>query len=148
MKRDVAEIRQNMDFVGCDNRTALEMCDEIDRLRAEVADLKISVCAFGAQAMVRYAYERGLPNEHLHPLHYDILARAGARMDDFVRSDRPDMQARAEPANASKISVSPGFDGMDAARAGRPVEDCPYSTGRARTAWVTGWYVAKGEVRE
>jgi len=36
MKRSVEEIRENMDYVGCDNATALEMCDEIDRLQAIV----------------------------------------------------------------------------------------------------------------
>jgi len=33
MKRSVEEIRENMDYVGCDNATALEMCDEIERLQ-------------------------------------------------------------------------------------------------------------------
>jgi len=39
MKRAVEEIRDNMDYVGCDNATALEMCDEIERL---TADLKLA----------------------------------------------------------------------------------------------------------
>lgn len=33
MKRSVDDIRKNMDYVGCDNATALEMCDEIGRLQ-------------------------------------------------------------------------------------------------------------------
>lgn len=33
MSRAVDEIRENMDYVGCDNATALEMCDEIERLQ-------------------------------------------------------------------------------------------------------------------
>ena len=33
MKRTIEDIRDNLDHVGCDNETALEMCDEIERLR-------------------------------------------------------------------------------------------------------------------
>lgn len=36
MKRTLEDIRANLDFVGCDNETAREMCDEITRLRAEL----------------------------------------------------------------------------------------------------------------
>jgi len=52
----------------------------------EVADLKEWVVAFGAPWAVTQARERGLPDGQLHHLHYDILARCGARMDDFTRS--------------------------------------------------------------
>jgi len=58
---------------------------EITRLRAEVADLRISVIAFCGPFAAEYARDRGYPHNHLHPHHYDILAKAGARMDDFVR---------------------------------------------------------------
>lgn len=58
---------------------------EIARLREEVADLRASVIAFGAPAMVNYARERGWPNGHLFPTHYDILERSGARMASFTR---------------------------------------------------------------
>lgn len=58
---------------------------EVERLRAEVADLKISVIAFGAPAAARYARDFGFSENHMHPAHYDILKSAGARMDDFVR---------------------------------------------------------------
>jgi hypothetical protein len=61
---------------------------EIERLRAEVQDLRISVITFGAPYAASYAEERGLPRGHLWPEHYDILARAGARMDDFTRAER------------------------------------------------------------
>ena len=46
-----------------------------------------SVIAFGATAMHQWAQYHGLPRGHLHPEHYDILARAGARMDDFTRAE-------------------------------------------------------------
>ena len=56
------------------------------RLRAENADLKTSVVAFGAVHAVTYAKQWGLPDGHLHPHHYDILEKAGARMVDFTRA--------------------------------------------------------------
>ena len=31
--RSLADIRENLEHVGCDNDTAREMCDEIERLR-------------------------------------------------------------------------------------------------------------------
>ena len=59
---------------------------KVARLTAENANLRQSVIAFGASYMVAYAKERGFPAGHLHPLHYDILADSGARMDDFTRA--------------------------------------------------------------
>ena len=38
MRRTIDDIRSNLDFVGCDNATALELCDEVERLQAELAD--------------------------------------------------------------------------------------------------------------
>lgn len=40
---------------------------------------------------------------------------------------------------------NPGFEGMDARRAGLPCEACPYEPSPQRTAWVTGWYIAAPE---
>jgi hypothetical protein len=60
---------------------------EIHALRAENADLKFSVIAFGTPWAVERANDHGLPPRHLHAVHYDILAKAGARMVDFVRHD-------------------------------------------------------------
>jgi hypothetical protein len=53
---------------------------------AEIADLRTSVVAFGSAWAVDYAAKHGLPSGHLHPTHYDILRKAGARMDDFTRA--------------------------------------------------------------
>jgi hypothetical protein len=58
-----------------------------DAQAAEIADLKTSVIAFGVLWGIKYAQANGLPCGHLHPEHYDILARAGARMDDFTRAE-------------------------------------------------------------
>ena len=60
---------------------------EIKRLQNEVADLRCSVIAFGSPWAVEHAREFGFPPGHLHSTHYDILARAGARMDDFTRHE-------------------------------------------------------------
>lgn len=52
----------------------------------ELDEAKQNVCAFCAPWAVTYARDRGYPEGHLHPAHYDILERAGARMDDFTRA--------------------------------------------------------------
>lgn len=59
---------------------------ENKRMRAENKDLKSSVIAFGGPWAVEYAKSFGLAEGELHPTHYDILANAGARMDDFRRA--------------------------------------------------------------
>ncbi|MBX9697889.1 MAG: hypothetical protein K2X74_00575 [Acetobacteraceae bacterium] len=67
--------------------------DEIAAMEAalatlrEVDDLRSSVVAFGAPWAVQWARDHGLPDRHIDPTHYDILARAGARMTNFVRAD-------------------------------------------------------------
>lgn len=61
-------------------------CYMIHEQAREIEDLRSSVIAFGAPWAVQYAKDLGLPAWHLHPHHYDILARCGARMDDFVRA--------------------------------------------------------------
>ena len=57
------------------------------RLRAENEELRSCVIAFCAPHAATYARDHGLPDRHLFAEHYDILAKAGARMDDFVRSE-------------------------------------------------------------
>ena len=59
---------------------------ELGRLRVENDDLKSSVIAFCGPWAVKYARDFGLPDGHLMPTHYDILERAGARMDYFTRA--------------------------------------------------------------
>lgn len=70
-----------------DRRTVLALLDEVIAARAEIADLCTSVIAFGGPWAADYARSRGLPDGHLHPTHYEILARAGARMDSFTRAE-------------------------------------------------------------
>lgn len=63
---------------------------EIERLRAENADLRTSVVAFGGVWAATHARETGLPDGHLHAVHFDILRRAGARMTGFQRFENVD----------------------------------------------------------
>ncbi len=64
----------------------LESARRVERLEAEIAELKTSVIAFAAPAAVRYAADWRLPEGHLHSHHYDILEKCGARMTDFTRA--------------------------------------------------------------
>ena len=56
-------------------------------VEAEVADLKQTVIAFAGPAAARYALDAGFAKGELHPTHYDVLARCGARMVDFKRGE-------------------------------------------------------------
>jgi hypothetical protein len=75
----IADLRglSRLDNVG---RTAIRAAEEIEELRA-------CVIAFGAPWAANYAADFGFPPGRLHPTHYDILARCGARMNDFVRGE-------------------------------------------------------------
>lgn len=91
MKRSVDEIRENMDYVGCDNATALEMCDEIDRLQAIVDTLKTT--ADGVPIVQDTDY--WLPNDGGEPVivHTDrsgpmVMCRDGAYAADEMYSTR------------------------------------------------------------
>jgi hypothetical protein len=53
----------------------------------EIEELRRDVIAFCAPWAASYGRDHGLPDGHLHPTHYDILARCGARMDSFTRSE-------------------------------------------------------------
>lgn len=41
--RTLDDIRSNLDYVGCDNRTVLELCDEVERLREKLPKTKDGV---------------------------------------------------------------------------------------------------------
>jgi len=73
-----------------------QAADEIDRMRAEIEDLRCSVIAFGGPAMNEWARLHELPKGHLFASHYDILARAGARMDSFTRHEVADQRKPME----------------------------------------------------
>jgi Lar family restriction alleviation protein len=70
-----------------DDAALSEAIARAERAEAENDDLKLSVIAFCSPWAVEHAKKLGLHDRHLHPTHYDILARAGARMDDFTRAD-------------------------------------------------------------
>lgn len=44
--RTLEDIRSNLDFVGCDNQTALDLCDEVERLRSRVEKLREALKEF------------------------------------------------------------------------------------------------------
>ena len=51
-----------------------------------LAEARGNVCAFLAPWAVSYARDHGYAKGELHPVHYDILEKAGARMTDFTRA--------------------------------------------------------------
>lgn len=68
--------------------------DDINVLRnaaKEIRDLKQTVLAFAAPHAVQHARDFGLPEGHLHPQHYDLLKRCGARMVAFTRHEAADV---------------------------------------------------------
>lgn len=73
-------------FQGAES-VARSATERAERLEKENADLKSSVIAFAAPWAVSFGEGHGLPKGHLHPAHYDLLARCGARMVDFTRAD-------------------------------------------------------------
>lgn len=85
-----------------DNAALRERIEALERERDEARALLIAFC--GPHAAT-YAREFGFAPGELHPVHYDILERAGARMDDFRRADiclsRADAEANSngEPSS-------------------------------------------------
>jgi hypothetical protein len=63
------------------------VCPAILWAEAEIKELRADVIAFCAPWAATYARDHGFPDRHLHPTHYDILARCGARMDAFIRGE-------------------------------------------------------------
>lgn len=72
-------------------------CAEIERLRAENEDLRLTAMAFVAVAAAQDARVWGLPDGHLLAHHYDRLASLGARMDSFTRSEHGQRVAAPQP---------------------------------------------------
>jgi hypothetical protein len=70
-------------------------------LEAEIADLRVSLIAFAAPSMVMWARDNGLPPGHLFAPHYDLLAKAGARMTDFTRGDDQWPTVNTSPASSA-----------------------------------------------
>ena len=56
MKRTLADIRDNLAWVGCDNETALELCAEVERLHADLDALKETLA--GVKSMHADALEK------------------------------------------------------------------------------------------
>ena len=97
-RHEACENEQSLDWIDAhgpqahaDRATLLRLLsEERDRrveVEAEVADLKQTVIAFAGPAAARYALDAGFAKGELHPTHYDVLARCGARMVDFKRGE-------------------------------------------------------------
>lgn len=84
---------------GCDETiSAIQshcepLAHELSRLQARVkeleienSDLKTSVVAFAGPWAAVYATLHGLGKNELHPVHYDLLKKCGARMVEFRRA--------------------------------------------------------------
>jgi len=54
--------------------------------RRALEDANQSICAFAGPWAARFAADQGFPDGHLHPVHYDILEKAGAHMAYFTRA--------------------------------------------------------------
>ena len=74
-------------FIDADEVEAEAIWDLIKPDESELDELRSCVVAFGAPSMVQWARDSGLPEGHLHPEHYDLLERCGARMVDFTRGE-------------------------------------------------------------
>ena len=84
---EIGEVAARTGHAPPDTGVFRRALDGLIKIEAEIADLKVSVVAFGAPSVVQWARDMGLPVKHLFPEHYDLLARCGARMDDFVRGE-------------------------------------------------------------
>lgn len=85
--KDAAQADFTARIMGALETTSMQGWQEkrIAELEAEVDDLKINVVAFAAPFMVQYAQAAGFPDGAILGHHYDILQKAGARMDSFIR---------------------------------------------------------------
>lgn len=62
--------------------------EAFEDMQREISDLKTTVIAFAGPWAAQWAKDRGLPDGHMHPTHYDLLARCGARMASFTRAEK------------------------------------------------------------
>jgi hypothetical protein len=72
----------------CRDDDKVRAADAIEAQAKEIANLKSSVVAFCAPWAVQYAKDFGL--DGLHPGHYDLLEKCGARLVDFKRAEIKD----------------------------------------------------------
>jgi hypothetical protein len=66
VKRSLEDIRDNLDFVGCDNATAMGLCDEIKQLRVGIHRLALMLldgCRIGSSDGWWCIYVDGVRND-------------------------------------------------------------------------------------
>lgn len=90
LRKEVEEAKANAALARQGYETAYAefdgKCRAVNKLAAELAEANETIIAFSAPWAVTYARDYGFPDGHLHPTHFDILAKAGGRMDDFKRA--------------------------------------------------------------
>lgn len=86
-ERDAADklIAATFADAASNNIRLAEASHRAEAAEAALVDANNALIAFGSGVMVKFAKDRGLPDGHLFATHYDILAKAGARMDSFKR---------------------------------------------------------------
>ncbi|WP_341020971.1 hypothetical protein [Brevundimonas diminuta] len=72
-------------IVRAKKRDLIEAAACIREMVESLEDARTNVRAFAAPWAVTFARERVYPDGALHFAHYDILAKAGARMTGFTR---------------------------------------------------------------
>lgn len=82
LEKYVGPVRDNEIQIASDIREAAACIREMVE---SLEDARSNVRAFAAPWAVTFARERGYPDGALYFAHYDILAKAGARMTDFTR---------------------------------------------------------------
>lgn len=87
LERGAGFLKQCGFAYGHEQRAMRDAKATIESLRDKLAEANLTLVAFAAPTMVQYAKDCGLPKNSLHPNHYDILAKAGARMDSFTRAE-------------------------------------------------------------
>lgn len=78
--------KSEVDGIECRDATISGLEEQLADSQKEIEDLKVWLVTYGAVYAARYAEQLGLPSGTIHPSHYDILERCGARMNDFTRA--------------------------------------------------------------
>ena len=81
---------------------ALHAEARVKELEGALADANVSVIAFGSMWATAYQRDHGL--DGLHPHHFDILQKAGAKMDLFKRATNAQIDAALASGEGKKIA--------------------------------------------
>lgn len=76
----------NAAFIAAAREAVLALLDRIEALERERDELRMDVIAFAGPWAAEYGKMNGLGKDTLHPQHYDLLEKCGARMVEFTRA--------------------------------------------------------------